>query len=293
MDARLPLRGRTAVVTGAARGIGEGIARALVARGARVALLGLEGERLARVGHSLPGDSASWAVDVTDEAAMERTAALVRERFGPVSVVVANAGVAEAGPFLASDPATWRRVIDVNLTGSAVTARVFLPALLTSGGYYLQICSLAGIASAPLMTAYCASKSGAEGFAHCLRAEFGHRGVGVGVAYLSWTDTEMIRAAGHHDATRLLRSRLPWPASRTYPLEPVAARVVRGIERRASGIYAPPWLLALQAVRAGLPGVVAWRSHRAFRDLPATVRLAPSGLLGEGGTAALPPETGT
>lgn len=286
MAEELPLRGRIAVVTGAARGLGEAMARALVRRGATVALLGLEEGELARVAASLPGESAHWPVDITDEAAMARTAAQVTERLGPPSVVVANAGVAAGGPFLDTAPATWRRVVEVNLLGSAVTARVFLPGLLRTHGYYLQVSSLAGIVAAPMMSAYCASKSGAEAFAHSLRAELAHRGVGVGIAYLSWADTEMIRAAEGHSAMRVLRAELPWPASTTYRVDPVAARLVHGIERRAAVVYAQPWLRAVQAVRAGLPAIITRRSRHRFARLTGRSDLTATALLGAGGKAA-------
>lgn len=132
----------------------------------------------------------------------------MQQQLGPPSVVVANAGVAGVGSFLQSDADTWRRVIEVNLIGSSLTARAFVPGLLTTRGYYLQVASLARMTAAPMMSAYCASKSGVEAFAHALRAEVAHRGVDVGIAYLSWADTDMINAA----VLRELRARLPWPA---------------------------------------------------------------------------------
>lgn len=119
-----------------------------------------------------------WYADVTDHTAMARVAGEVKERFGKVDLVVANAGVASGGPFVDSDPDAWRRVVEVNLIGGAVTARAFLPVLLESRGYFLQIASLAALTPAPMMTAYCASKAGAEAFAHSLRAEVGYRGCG-------------------------------------------------------------------------------------------------------------------
>jgi short-subunit dehydrogenase len=93
-------------------------------------------------------------------------------------------------------------VIEVNLLGSVATARAFLPALLAAEGYFLQVASLAAIAPAPLMGAYCASKAGVEAFAHALRAEVAHQGVDVGVAYLTWTDTDMVRAADADEVPR-------------------------------------------------------------------------------------------
>src|SRR4051794_19697051 len=101
---RSSVHGRVVVVTGAARGVGELLARKLAAQGARLALVGLEPAELARVTASLDGDAACWTADVTDRDAMARVAGEVLAHFGRIDVVVANAGVATGGPFLDSDP---------------------------------------------------------------------------------------------------------------------------------------------------------------------------------------------
>ncbi|KUH37764.1 SDR family oxidoreductase [Streptomyces changanensis] len=280
-----PLYGRTAVVTGAARGLGAAIARLLSERGARVALLGREEETLARVRARLPGEASCWEVDVTDDARMARVAAEVAERFGPPSVVVANAGIAEGGPFAESDPAVWRRVIEVNLVGSAATARVHLPALYETRGYFLQVASLASIGAAPMMSAYCASKAGVESFAHALRAEVAHRRVGVGIAYINWTDTDMVRDVDAHAVLRELRGHMPRPARKVYPVAHVAGRLVTAIERRRAAVYVPSWLRATQLVRAAMPPVVTALSRRELPRLAARQPFEPTGLLGPGGRA--------
>ncbi|WP_411104698.1 SDR family oxidoreductase [Streptomyces sp. cmx-4-9] len=280
-----PLSGRVAVVTGAARGLGAATARELDRRGARVALLGLEGEHLARVAATLHHEAACWEVDVTDDAAMADAAAQVASRLGPVSVVVANAGVAEGGPFVTSDPRSWRRIIEVNLVGSAVTARSFLPALLATRGYYLQVTSLAAMGTSPLMSAYCASKAGAESFAHALRAELAHLGAGVGIAYLNWIDTDMIRDGDQYAVLRELRAHMPRPARTIYPADHVAARLGAAVERRSTSVYVPAWLRAVQPVRAFLPPIV---TRVARTELPRLARSDPfeaTGLLGAGGRA--------
>lgn len=286
MRHRNPLEGRLAVVTGAARGLGAGIARELAHRGVRVALLGREAKTLARVAGSLETDAHCFEVDVTDDAAMKRVADEISTRLGHPSIVVANAGVAEGGPFATSDPESWRRVIEVNLVGSAVTARTFLPGLLATRGYFLQIASTASFGAAPMMSAYCASKAGVESFAHSLRAELAHHGVGVGVAYLSWTGTDMIRDADRYDVLRELRAHMPPPARRVHPVEQVAGWTVRGIERRSPTVYAPPWLRLAQPVRPVLPALVTWVSRRQLPRLEERARFEATGLLGEGGRAA-------
>ncbi|WP_039937911.1 SDR family oxidoreductase [Streptomyces himastatinicus] len=288
MSARRNLEGRVAVVTGAARGVGELLARKLSARGARVALVGLEPDELKRVSGRLPTDSDHWHADVTDPEAMARVAEEVVARFGVVDIVCANAGVATGGPFLETDEAAWRRVVEVNLLGSVTTARAFLPALLASRGHLLQIASLAAIAPAPMMTAYCASKAGVEAFAHCLRAEVGHRGVTVGVGYLSWTDTDMVRGADRDEVMRELRARMPWPAGRTYPLGPAVDRLVAGIERRSAHVYGQWWLRGMQPVRGYLPaliGAVGRREMRWAEPRLAATRGQRGHLVGEGGAA--------
>ncbi|MFF8034689.1 MULTISPECIES: SDR family oxidoreductase [unclassified Streptomyces] len=280
-----PLRDRAVVITGAARGVGAALARDLARRGARPALLGHERAGLEAVAAGLATEALVHEVDVTDEAALADAAELVRTRLGTPSVVVANAGVAEGGPFATSDPARWRRVIDVNLTGSAATARAFLPDLLATRGYYLQIASLASIGAAPMMSAYCASKAGVEAFAHSLRAEVAHHGVAVGIGYLNWIDTDMIRDADHHTVLRELRGNMPPPARRVYPVDWAADRLGAAVERRSTAVYLPRWLRLAQVARAALPPVVLRVARRELARLEAEDPMEHTGLLGHGGAA--------
>ncbi|AJF65650.1 SDR family oxidoreductase [Streptomyces vietnamensis] len=282
---RVSLEGQVAVVTGGARGVGELLARKLSARGAKIALVGLEPEQLKEVAGRLHTEADWWHADVTDHEAMARVAAEVKERFGKVDIVVANAGVAAGGPFVDSDPVAWRRVIEVNLIGGAVTGRAFLPVLMESRGYFLQIASLAAITPAPMMTAYCASKSGVEAFAHSLRAEVAYKGVKVGVGYLSWTDTDMVRGADQDDVMKELRQRLPWPSNRTYPLGPAVDRIVAGIERRSAHVYAQWWLRGMQSVRGYLPSLIATVGQREMRRFEPRLSSVSKGLVGAGGAA--------
>jgi len=295
MQTEPALRGKVAVVTGAARGIGAALARELARSGAQVALVGLEPAELAaatdecaRLSHAR-----AYVADVTDSGAMAVVAAEVVADFGAVDIVVANAGIAIGGPFGDADPAEFDRVIEVNLLGSARTARAFLPALADSGGYLLQIASLAAMAPTPLMAAYCASKSGVEAFAHVLRAEVAHRGVRVGVAYLSWVDTDMVRGADADEVLAEQRRRLPWPARLTTSLDAAASRLAAGIARRAAHVYVPAWVAVMQWLPRGLlPVIVSQRGSGEVAkvasqlDATAQTRLAPVGPGGRAGSAA-------
>ena len=208
---------------------------------------------------------------------MTEVAAEIAAYFGQIDIVVANAGIAIGGLFADSDPVAFDRVIEVNLLGSVATARAFLPALTASRGYYLQVASLAALAPAPLMAAYCASKAGVEAFAHALRAEVAPCGVDVGVAYLTWTDTDMVRAADADEVLGQMRARLPWPASQTAPLEPAVDRLVAGIGRRAAFVYGQPWIRGLQWLpRVTLPAAIARRGPREVARLDGALRAATS-----------------
>lgn len=283
-----PLSSQVAVVTGAARGVGALLARRLAERGARVALLGLEPAELEKAAALCGPEATHWEADVTDLEALTEAADRIRAHYGRVDTVVANAGIAIGGPLLDSDHAAFSRVIEVNLLGSVATARAFLPALEESQGYLLQIASLAAITPAPLMTAYCASKSGVEAFAHALRGEVGHKGVKVGVAYLSWTDTDMVRGADQDEVLREMRSRLPWPANRTYPLEPAVDRIVAGVARRSPHVYAQWWLRGMQTVRGSVPSVLGRLGPRQIRRLEPRLKETAGrrlGAVGAGGAA--------
>lgn len=290
------LAGKTALITGAARGIGASLALSLAARGVNVALVGLEPDVLARTAEDCAARAGAgarayaWAADVTDRARMVEVVEQARERFGAIEIAVANAGIAIGGPFAQSDPEMFDRVVEVNLLGSITTARAVLPALTASRGYLLQIASLAALTPTPLMAAYCTSKSGVEAFAHSLRGEVAPDGVDVGVAYLSWTDTDMVRGADRDRVLAEMRARLPWPANRTGRLEPAVARLTAGIGRRAAHVYGQPWVRTMQWWPRGfLPAVIALRgAHEVKRLAPRlaataaerTEPVGPGGLAG-------------
>jgi NAD(P)-dependent dehydrogenase (short-subunit alcohol dehydrogenase family) len=284
---RQDLRGSVVAVTGAARGVGAELARQLAARGARLALLGLEAELLHALAAELP-DAAAWPCDVTDEAALEAVAAQVAAHFGRVDVVVVNAGIGGGGPLLLADPDSYDRVLEVNLLGSIRTVRAFLPHVVAARGYVLQVASLAAMVPAPMMSAYCASKSGVEAFAHSLRGELAHHGVDVGVGYLAWTDTDMVRGADAVPGLGEFRAQLPWVFGRTYPLPPSVARIVGGIERRSAHVYAQAWLRALPLARGVLPLLAAQAGRRHAADverLGAAAGPDASRAVGAGGAA--------
>jgi NAD(P)-dependent dehydrogenase (short-subunit alcohol dehydrogenase family) len=282
-----PLAGRVAVVTGAARGVGAALARRLSDDGMLVALIGREEATLRQAADALPGPTLCVETDVTDRDALDHAAREIGERLGRASVVVANAGIATGGPFVHTPADLWQRVIDVNLTGSANTARAFLPHLMETRGYFLQIASTAAFGSSPLMSAYCASKAGVESFALALRGEVEPDGVGVGIAYLHWTGTDMITGIDDHPVLQALRRNQPRFARKVHSTSEVSEWLTSGITRRARHIYAPPWLRWCQPLRPAFPALVARLARQELRRQPPSRLAVRTGVLGAGGRADL------
>jgi hypothetical protein len=242
--------GKVVVITGAARGIGAETARLLATRGALLSLVGLEPERLAALAAEL-GEGHLWfECDVTDQAALERAVAGTIDKLGHIDIVIANAGIASSGTVAVAPVEALVRTIEVNLIGVVRTVSATLPHVTHSRGYYLLVSSAAALAPLPGISTYAAAKSGVEGFGNALRLELAHKGVGVGVAYPSWIDTDLVR-----DPQRDLKSfdevlrTLPGPFGSITPVSDCAAAFLKAIERRKRKLYVPATLAPLSAVR--------------------------------------------
>ncbi|MGJ7508664.1 SDR family NAD(P)-dependent oxidoreductase [Variovorax sp. GT1P44] len=180
------LRGKRVLVTGAASGIGRATAIAFARHGADLVLCDLDAARLEPVRLAVCGAGGScttFGVDVSDEAAMQRFAESVHAKEGPVDVLVNNAGIGYLGAFLDSPTEAWRRTIDINLMGVVHGLRAFLPAMHDAGGprRVVNVASVAGVAPAPNMSIYAASKSAVIGLSESLSLELRLRESRVGV----------------------------------------------------------------------------------------------------------------
>ncbi len=245
-----PVTGSVVLVTGAAHGIGAALSRRLVGQGARVLMLDVDVEPLEALAADLGESALAVRADVTDLASLEAAVARGVERFGGIDTVVANAGIASYGSVLNVDPATFRRVIDINVTGVFHTVRAALPHVLERQGYVLVVSSLAAFTAAPGMAAYNASKAGAENFANALRLEVAHLGVAVGSAHMSWIDTPMVQdARADLRAFDTMINKLPAPLNRTTSVEACVDGFVAGIERRSRRVYVPGWVGAIAKAR--------------------------------------------
>ena len=166
------LEGKTALVTGASRGIGAAVARALDAQGVRLGLASRSGDVLGIAG------AVAQACDVRKPDDLEALAAATAERHGGIDIVVANAGVGAYGPFLDLPPDQLEEMIDVNVKGTLYAARAALPYLLESDAAdFVTLASEAGRRGLPLEAVYCASKFAQVGFTRALDHELREHGV--------------------------------------------------------------------------------------------------------------------
>lgn len=248
--------GKVVVITGAARGIGAGLAERLAARGAKVALVGLEADEQRTVADRIGPNAATWRADVTDWDELAHAATGIVERFGGIDIVVANAGIATTGFVRSVDAGAFEKVLEVDLLGVWRTFRVMMPYVLERKGYLLAISSLAAITHAPGMANYAAAKAGVEAFCNSLRAEVGHLGVKVGVAHPSWIRTDLVSSADAHPVFGRLRGGMPGPLGKTYSLDVALDYLEAGILRRARTIHVPRWVGALKLIRALLPPII-------------------------------------
>ncbi len=249
---------RVAVVTGASRGIGAGVAAGLAAKGYRVALIGLEGDMLRANARALGERAMAFEADMTDRIAVTSAFESIRERWGRIDAVVSNAGISNYELLQTMLPKNFERVMDVNLGGTFNAIQAALPALKESRGYFLGVASIAAASGPPGMAAYGASKAATESLCDTLRSEVAHLGIGVGVAYFGWLQTDLVKTAGEHSAFTLMRTHLPGPLRSIAPVEIAIRAIVDGVQRRRRRVIAPGWLRAALALRwffSGNPSV--------------------------------------
>jgi NAD(P)-dependent dehydrogenase (short-subunit alcohol dehydrogenase family) len=286
------MAGKVVLITGASRGIGAAVARRLASEGARLALVGLEPDELKKVAEDCGPDAGWWEADVTDTESLRAAVEAVMEKYGRIDVVVANAGIAAPGFSRSMDPAVWERVLDVDLYGVWRTVHVTLPHLLASKGYLLLVSSLAAVVHIPGLASYNVAKAGVEAMGNSLRAELKHLGVDVGVAHLTFVDTDMVRGVDEHPVFGKMRTGVPL-VSRVYPLELAVDKFAQGIRKRSRVVHVPGWIGPLKIFRALMPHLIELGARfnvpkadrAALADIEARGAAASSRASGAGGLA--------
>ena len=247
------------MITGASSGIGRGVAIELARRGATVGLIARRKEMLDEmVGaiESKGGKAIAIAADVKDAQSMSQAAAQLREAFGKIDLLIANAGIGATTDAAQLNAAEVAGVINVNVIGAANSVAAVVPDMVKRGeGQLVVISSLAAYRGLPKSAAYCASKAGVSAFFESLRLDLEPKGVDVTIIHPGFIKTPL--TAGR-------QAQMPW----LMELDDAVEKIVRVIEKRKKS-YAFPWQLA-SIVRAGMimPNFMYdWISRRnSFRE---------------------------
>lgn len=257
--------GKTALVTGAASGIGRALSAALVGRGAHVVLADIDDVGVKTASEELAVTSAGRAtpavLDVTDAAAFEALVARVSDEHGRLDLLFNNAGIGVGGPVRAMTAAYFDRVIDVNLRGVCHGVVAAYPRMCDQGsGHIVNTASLAGLIPSPLLTPYGATKHAVVGLSTSLRAEAAAFGVKVSVVCPGVIDTPLLDKGNPPDLkgeAQLPNGRqlLTKSIGRAYPAASLAADVLEGVRRNRALIVSP------RHAR------MAWRVHRVAPEL--------------------------
>ncbi|MEQ1753735.1 MAG: SDR family NAD(P)-dependent oxidoreductase [Micropepsaceae bacterium] len=273
---------KVAIVTGAARGIGAGVAKGLHTAGYVVSLVGLEGDLLRQNARALGERAVAFEADVTDRHSLGNAFEGTRERFGRIDTVVSNAGISNFDLLRTMAPEHFRRVMAVNVEGTFNCIQASFPHLVESKGYFLGVASIAAVGAPPGMAAYGASKSATESLCNTFRSEVSHTGVGVGVAYFGWLDSDLVRTGNAHKGFHFVREHLPGPLKVIAPLQISIDAIVEGVKQRKAVVLAPGWVRLALALR--------WfvgRNSGAFKSHMAEIeRLCAEELKARGGSAS-------
>ena len=189
------LKGKVAIITGAAAGIGCGVAEAFAREGASVAIADRDAPKArvteARI-RSFGGDAAAFEVDVASGISVARMVDAVASRFARLDILVNNAGIRYVKPFLEYSEDEWRRTLDVNLTGLFLCCRAAVPWMLKGGkGKIVNVASVAGEFGRPHRIAYCASKGGAIAFTKALAVDLSGKNICVNALAPALIDTPL------------------------------------------------------------------------------------------------------
>lgn len=242
--------GALAVVTGAGSGIGRATAVALAGRGASVIAADIDlpsAEETVVLAKTVGAGGTAYQVDVADAEAMETFAAEVKEAHRAPDIVVNNAGIAVAGPFLDTGLDDWDRIMGVNLWGVVHGSRLFgkqmsdrvhalpnKPDKPNFGGHIVNVASAAAFAPWRAMPAYCTTKSAVLMLSECLRAELAGSRIGVTAVCPGFVSTDIVEHGTYVDGDASSRDRLRQRGQkainlRNYPPEKVAERIVQAI----------------------------------------------------------------
>lgn len=255
------LSGRVALITGAASGIGLGIARACADAGMKLVLTDVDAAALSRANEEFSAQGHAVTVqvmDVSDEAGWRRTAAHAVQTFGEVHLLCNNAGITGSGRTIEElDPAEWRRIIDINLTGMFLGVQTLLPQMRShgQGGHIVNTASMGALLPYAGGASYVASKAGMLVFSETLRAELQGSGIGVSVLLPAQVRTQLFATSAQllapQDADAMSRRESSRRSLQEDGLDPlqVGSQVLAAVRAGQFHIFTHPELRPVAAQR--------------------------------------------
>jgi short-subunit dehydrogenase len=271
------IRGKTALVTGAASGIGRAIALRLAEEGARLYLIDVDAQGMSKV----VADARRRGVEATgrhcDLSQPSQITAAVHhllDRLGGVDILVNNAGITYYGKTLEMTAEHWNRLLAINLLAPIQLTRELLPTLLSrEESHVLNVASVCGLVGLARVSAYTTSKFGIVGFSESLRAEFNRQGVGVTALCPGLVDTNLFAAAPRGGDRQ--ENKLPprWLLARP---ETIANRAVQAIYRNQAVVVTQPYARLLHLTKRFAPRVLDLVNGMRRRKKPATVGERPA-----------------
>ena len=256
------LQGKRALITGAASGIGRGIALALATEGVEVWLVDIDASGLAFVAaeiEQLGTVAMTSECDVSRPAEITRVVHAVTAAWGGIDILVNNAGVAYYGPTENMSAEQWQWLMSINLLAPIQFTREFLPTLLARPeAHLLNVCSISGLVAGGRFAAYHTSKFGLIGFTEALRAEFGRRGLGVTALCPGPVLTSLYKSAISGRAGREVPTPPTWLCS---SIDAVSRAAIKSIRRNRRMVLVGPMAHALWWSKKFAPALLDWLNH--------------------------------
>ena len=236
------LRGRVVAITGGARGIGKATARALVLKGAKVAIGDLDRELAERAAEEIGGETLALELDVTRRDSFEGFLDQVEERLGSLDVLVNNAGIMPLGKFVEEDDATAHRMVDINVHGVMYGMKLALPRMQRrNSGHLVNLASQAGKGGFPGGATYCGTKHFVVGVSEAVRAELADTEIEISVVMPAVVNTELGSGLTETRAIKVLEP------------EDVADAIVGALERPKFDVWVPRESVGIYKLMTLLP----------------------------------------